>query len=240
MMDYYQPANPYGTPSTLFQSSGQDGIALTLDETNYLHISGSSDGVPFDAASAQPMPLDMWTRLVLVVDNPPGGGTATLKAIGNGQVIIIIHPCICCLLPFNPSTINWTLRAPTLFTAPTNGPGPNGVFFISSLQFHDIALPDEMIAAIGSPDSGRPAGNQTSVGLPPVLSAALLNGTVNITWTGSGYLLQETADLSSGTWQDSEVPFTESSDSSGGVTTTAAAKPGPTAPAKFYRLVFRP
>jgi hypothetical protein len=240
VMDYYEPASSSGTPSTLFQSGGQDGISLTLDETNYLHLSGSSDGAGFDAMSDQPLPVDTWVRLALVVDNPPDGGAVTLKAIGNGQIIIIIHPCICCIVPFNPSTINWANRAPTLFSTPTNAPGANGVFFISSLQFHDIALPDEMIAGLGSPDSGPVAGNETSTGVPPVLSAMVTDGTVNLTWATGAYTLQETTDLGSGVWEDSEVPFTEAAGPTGGSTTSATTKPSPSAPAKFYRLVFRP
>jgi len=240
VMDYYQPDTSLGTPSTLFQSGGPEGIALTLDETNYLHLSGSSDVAPFDAASTNPMPVDTWMRLALVVDNPPDGGTATLKVIGNGQNIIIIQPCICCLAPFNPSTINWILQAPTLFTAPANAPGPNGVFFISSLQFHDIALPDDMIAGIGSPDSGPAAGNQTSAGPPPVLSATIGADSVNMTWTGGAYVLQETTDLESGIWEDSAIPFTESGGTSDVSTTTVATQPIADMPAKFYRLIFRP
>jgi hypothetical protein len=50
--------------------------------------------------------------------------------------------------------------------------------------------------------------------------------------------LQETTDLGNDAWVDSEVEFTESPDTSGNAMTTA--KPAPQAPAKFYRLVFRP
>ena len=240
VMDYYQPDTSYGTPSTLFQSAGPDGITLSLDETNYLHLSGSDGGVPFDGASAQPMPVNTWMRLALVVDSPQDGGTATLKVIGNGQVIIIIHPCICCIIPFNPSTINWNLMAPTLFSAAANADNPNGVFFISSLQFHDIALPDDMLAGIGSPESGPTAGNQTSVGAAPMLSASVAGNGVTLTWGGSAYVLQESTDLSNGQWANAALPFTESTDTSGGTTTSATVEPEPSVTAKFYRLVFRP
>ena len=64
IMDIYEPDTSLGTPSTLFQSiaccvsnlssAGQDGVALTLDASNYLHVSGSSGGVPFDTAAAIP------------------------------------------------------------------------------------------------------------------------------------------------------------------------------------------
>ena len=51
-MDLYEPDTSFGTPSTLFQSisccvsnlgsGGQDGVALTLDAANNLHITGSA------------------------------------------------------------------------------------------------------------------------------------------------------------------------------------------------------
>jgi hypothetical protein len=72
-----------------------------------------------------------------------------------------------------------------------------------------------------------------------VLSATLSNGVVNLTWTGSPYVLQETTDLTSGTWVNSTLSFTESP-VSGGVVTTAVANPGTEGPRKFYRLIFRP
>jgi hypothetical protein len=114
------------------------------------------------------------------------------------------------------------------------------VFYISSLQFHDIALPDDMTAGIGTADSGPAPGNQTSVGQAPAPVAAVVNGEITITWTGNSYSLQETTDLGSGEWDDSAVSFTESSDTSGNVTTTAKPASATDTPAKFYRLVFRP
>lgn len=248
IMDVYEPDTSYGTSSTLFQSiaccvsnlgsGGQDGLALTLDSSNYLHLTGSSGGVPFDSAASQPMAMDAWNRLALVVDNPPGGGTATMSLAINGGTIIIINPCICCIIPYTASTINWNISAPTVLTAPTTATSPNGVFFVSSIQFHDIALTPDMIAGIGSPDQGPAPANQTSVGASPVLTAALVAGNVNLTWSGSPYALQETTDLSSGDWMDSQVPYTETGNTSGNIQTTAIATPS--APSKFYRLVFRP
>src|ERR1039458_7217196 len=73
IMDLYEPDTSLGTPSTLFQSvsccvsnlgsSGQDGVALTLDAANNLHLTGSAAGVPFDVASAAPLPVDAWSRV---------------------------------------------------------------------------------------------------------------------------------------------------------------------------------
>ena len=65
------------------------------------------------------------------------------------------------------------------------------------------------------------------------------NGVVNLTWSGSPYVLQETTDLNSDVWEDSALPFTESQ-VSGDILTTAMANPSTQGPSKFYRLVFRP
>jgi hypothetical protein len=68
----------------------------------------------------------------------------------------------------------------------------------------------------------------------------MVNGAVNISWSGAPYVLQETTDLSSGAWENSELPFTESSGSTGGVVSTAVVTTSTSAPCKFYRLIFRP
>lgn len=250
LMDLFVPDTSLGTPNTLFQSetccisnlssSGQDGVGLTLDESNYVHISGSSGGVPFDSISPQPMAADTWNRLALVVDNSPDGSSITMKAVLNGGTIIIVNPCRCCIIPFTASTLNWAGSAPSVLSAPSNGAGPNGVFFVAGIQFHDIALPDDMLAGIGSPDSGPAAGNETSAGPPPVLTATTGDGgVITLSWSGSPYILQESDDLDSGAWANSTLPFTETQGTAG-IQTTATTKPAPQAPAKFYRLVFRP
>ncbi|MGP8198646.1 MAG: choice-of-anchor tandem repeat GloVer-containing protein [Limisphaerales bacterium] len=250
IMDIYEPDTSLGTPSTLYQSiaccvsnlgsSGQDGVALTLDETNKLHITGSAGGVPFDVASAEPLPVDAWNRVALVVDNPQDGSAVTLGGYINGQNVIHINPCICCIIHFTASTINWGVSPPIVLSTPANAVAPNGEFYVSSIQFHDIALSPEAIAGIGSPDIGPAPANKIWAGPSPVLSATTFNGAVNITWSGSPYELQETTDLSSGVWVNSALPFTEGTDTTGSIVTTAVVTPAPNPPAKFYRLVFSP
>ena len=249
IMDIYEPDTSLGTPSTIYQSiaccvsnlssGGQDGVALTLDASNNLHIAGSASGMPFDAASAGPLPVDVWNRVALVVDNPQDGSTVTLSGFINGLNVIVIQPCICCVVPFAGPAINWTVSPPTLFSTPANAEAPNGEFYVSSIQFHDIALSSEMIAGIGSSDNGPAPANETSAGPPPVIQASSSNGVVNITWTASPYMLQETTDLSSGVWADSALPFTETA-VNGNIVTTAVVTPTPSAPSKFYRLIFSP
>ena len=127
-----------------------------------------------------------------------------------------------------------------MFSVQTNAVAPNGEFYVSSIQFHDIALSSDMIAGIGSPDNGPAPANVTSAGSPPVLSATMSNGAINITWSGSPYVLQETTDLTSGDWIDSTLSFTETGGTTGNIVTTAVVTPAPSAPSKFYRLIFSP
>jgi len=66
-----------------------------------------------------------------------------------------------------------------------------------------------MIAGIGSPDNGPISISQTLASTQPTLTAAASGGTINLSWPGGTYVLQETMDLRSGVWVDSMVPFTE-------------------------------
>ena len=258
IMDIYEPDTSLGTPSTLFQSiaccvsnlgsGGQDGVGLTLDASNYPHLTGTVGGTPFDAAAAMPLSVDAWHRIALAVDAGTGGigGSATLYL--DGETAIAYYPCLCCPLPV---PILWTntsvvtnstqiIGSSTLLSAPTDPLSTNGEFYVSGIQFHAIAMTPQMIAGIGSPANGPAPMNETSVGAPPVLSAALTNGVINITWSGNAYALQETSAPGSGVWADSSVPFTETEGTAGGITTTAQVTPASSGPSKFYRLVFRP
>lgn len=241
IMDLYQPASSAGTPSTLFQSvwccigsSGQDGVALTLDAQNNLHIAGSAAGVPFDVASAVPLPIEAWSRVALVIDDPQDGIGINLFLYLNGQMVASLNLLTPAGLP-----INWNNDAPTLFSRQTNDVSLNGDFYVSSIQFHAIALAPQDIAGMGSPDAGPVPLNEPVVGAQPVLAAAVVNGTISFSWTGDLFVLQETADLTGGDWADSMLPFTESV-VNGDIQTTAVADPSIEGPSKFYRLIFRP
>jgi hypothetical protein len=243
IMDLYQPADSAGTSNTLFQSmacceggglgtNGQDGVGLTIDAQNNLHVTGSAAGVPFDVASAVPLPTDAWNRVALVVDDPQDGFGVNLFLYLNGQPLASLTVPTATGLP-----INWSISPPTLLSRQTNDVSLNGEFYISSIQFHAVALAPEQLAGIGSPDNGSAPANDPSVGPQPMLSAALANGSVSFSWTGNSFVLQETTDLASGDWIDSELPFTESAD---GSTTTTTADPSMEGSSKFYRLIFRP
>ena len=246
IMDLYEPDTSFGTPSTLFESvdccigsSGNDGVTMTLDATNNLHIAGSTAGVPYDYASATPMTVDAWHRVALVVDGPQAAGTGgNLTAYLDGQTAVLAFPCPCCIYYAGPS-INWSTSPPTLLSVQTNAVAVNGEFYVSSIQFHAVALTPQQLAGIGSPDIGPAPANDTSVGPQPVLSATVSNGSVSFSWTGSSYVLQETTSVVSGQWIDSALPFTESQ-VGGSIVTTAVANPVTEGPSKFYRLIFRP
>ncbi|MGD0814113.1 MAG: HYR domain-containing protein [Verrucomicrobiota bacterium] len=245
IMDIYEPDTSLGTPSTLCQSipccvsnlssGGQDGVALTLDVSNNLHITGSAAGVAFDTGPAANLAVDSWNRVALVVDDPQDGVAVNLGFYLNGQQAGSLTVPTPVGLP-----INWSNGPPTLLSVETNAASPNAEFYVSSIQFHDIALSPEAIAGMGSPDNGPPPANKTWLGTSPVLSATMSKGTINITWSGSPYVLQETTDLSSGVWADSTLAFTEGTDTSGDIVTTAVVTPAPSSPSKFYRLVFSP
>ena len=240
ILDLYEPDTSLGTPSTLFQSLscclgfGQDGIAVTLDAQNYLHLTGFAAGAPFDAASAAPLPVDAWDRVALVVNDPQDGVGVSLSLYLNGQPVTNLTVSTPAGLP-----INWSNSPPTLLSVQTNAVSLNAEFYVSSIQFHAVALAPEQVAGIGSPDNGPIPANQTSVGPQPVLSATVSGGIVSLTWTGSPYVLQETTDLASGIWGDCSVSFDESV-VNGAVVTTAVVDPATEGPTKFYRLVFRP
>jgi hypothetical protein len=246
IMDIYQPDTSQGTPSTLFESAGDgSGIGLTLDASNYLDITGTSGGTPFDVPSTTPMTADTWHRIALVVTGPVAGIGGSINGYLDGEPFNTepVYPfnCPCCNLNIN-SGIYYT-NSPVILSGTNGATTGNGEIYVSSLQFHATALPSQIIAALGAPDSGPVAdvSNVTPPPSAPALSATTANGSVNFTWSSGGYVLQETADLTSDEWTDSELPFTETEITGGAsVMTTAVATPTPGAPAMFYRLVFRP
>jgi hypothetical protein len=126
---------------------------------------------------------------------------------------------------------------PTILSRHTNDVSLNGEFYVSSVQFHAVALTPDEIAGIGSPDTGPAPANDPSVGPQPVLSATKSNGSVSFIWAGSPYVLQETTDLTSGNWTDSALSFTERTD---GTLTTVLFNPATEGPSKFYRLIYAP
>jgi hypothetical protein len=246
MMDLYEPDTSLGTPSTLYQSipccvsnlssGGQDGLALTLDAANNLHLAGSAAGVAFDTGPTTNLEVDTWNRVALVVDDPQDGVAVNLSLYLNGQPVGSLTVPTPVGLP-----VNWNNGPPTLLSRQTNDVSANAEFCVASIQFAAAALAPQLIAGLGSPDNGPAPANPTSIAVAtqPVLSAAVSGGMISLSWAGSPYVLQESTDLSSGVWVDSALPFTESQGKSN-ILTTAIAAPATTAPSKFYRLVFRP
>jgi hypothetical protein len=240
ILDLNEPGAGLGTPTTLIRnscclgSSGQDGVELTLDSSNYLHIDGFANGAPFDIASTAPMPVDTWTRLALVVDDPQDGVPfANLALYEDGQSMANVS-----VAAVPGLGIDWNSSAPTLLSRQTND-ALNAEVFVSSAQFHAVALDSQTIASMGSPDAVPTPSNDTSAGDPPPLSVSYASGLVVLSWTGSPYVLQETDDLASDDWSDSATPFTVNQFGPDTIT-TAVANPMGEGPTKFYRLVFRP
>jgi hypothetical protein len=247
MMDIYEPDTSLGTPSTLCQSipccvsnlssGGQDGVALTLDAQNNLHTTGSASGVSFDASSAQPMPVATWNRVALVVDDPQDGVAVNVAVYLNGQPVASVVVPTAVGLP-----VNWSNGAPSLLSVESNATSLNGEIYVSSIQFHSVALKPGAIAGMGSPADGQMLADDPAIVAEPVLSVSSESkGSVSLSWTGNAYVLQETTNLSGGDWVDSPLPFTESEGTGGGgITTTAVVTPGAGTPSKFYRLIFSP
>jgi hypothetical protein len=241
----YAPTNSTGT-NTLFEicdgcnlgSSGQDGVSLRVIEgvgTTQITVSGTVGGAPVNLVG--PGAQVMWNRVALVMNQPDdnASGEATLSLYVNGEYADSITFHGTPHVPVLP--IDYLADIPaTLLSSPE---GTSGEVYASSVQFHATAMTPEMIAGLGSPDNGPIPANDTSVGVQPVLSASTANGLVNLSWTGSTFVLQEATDLTSGLWVDSGLPFDES-EVSGDIVTTAHANPATEGPVKFYRLIYQP
>jgi hypothetical protein len=242
IMDLYEPGTSSGTTSVVFIAvsycyciiggSGQDGVEMTLDASNLLHLTGYAGGVAFDLASPTPLAVDAWNRVAMVIDDPHDGVGVNLSLYNNGQLLGTLNVATTTGLP-----INWSNSVPTILSRHTNDVSLNGEFYVSSVQFHAVALTPDEIAGIGSPDTGPAPANDPSVGPQPVLSATKSNGSVSFIWAGSPYVLQETTDLTSGNWTDSALSFTERTD---GTLTTVLFNPATEGPSKFYRLIYAP
>src|SRR5262249_36787513 len=151
ILDLYQPDTSSGTPTTLFRNSawigtnGQDGVELTLDASNYLHIDGVAAGTPFDIPSVTPVPVDTWPRVALIIDDPQDGPYATLSMYEDGQAQGSIQvPTVYGL------GIDWSISPPALLSRQTNDVNNiNGEVFLSGAQFHAVALDPQTIAGMG-------------------------------------------------------------------------------------------
>ena len=241
ILDLYEPSTSQGTASTLFQSQpGTGGVSLNLDAANFLHIAGMMDGTPFDIPASSPMPLDTWNRVALVVAGSQAGVGGNLSAYLNGLTSVTAFNCPCCTFNLS-SLVAWTNGLPTVFSSVTNNSVTNAEFYVSSIQFHATAMSPQMIASIGSPDAGpAPGGDTSAPAQTPMLSSTWVNGTINLSWSGSSYVLQESTSLTGGMWTDASEPFAEATDNNGNVLTSVGITPEAGVQAKFYRLTFRP
>jgi hypothetical protein len=137
--------------------------------------------------------------------------------------------------------VSWSNSAPILLSVLSDASSLNGELYVSSIQFHSVALEPGMIAGIGSPADGPMLADDPAIGTPPAVSVSNQGtGGVSLSWSGGAYVLQETTDLDSGQWVDSPLPFTESVGPTGNTMTTAVVTPATSGPSKFYRLIFSP
>jgi hypothetical protein len=196
------------------------------------------EGQTFDSVSSFPVPLDAWNRLALVIDDPHDG-PCILSMYLNGQSVGDLIQAIN-VEPVDGLAIQTNCPScpppPTLLSS-TNG--QTAEIYSSGIQFHAAALTSEMIAGLGSPDTGALLADEPSVGVEPMLFVTVSNGIVSLSWTGSPYVLQETTNLSTGDWVESNLPF-DQSELNGEILTVAHADLTVEGPVKFYRLIFAP
>jgi hypothetical protein len=118
--------------------------------------------------------------------------------------------------------------------------GTNGGVYVSSIAFFDYALPSETIASIGGSEIPFSANDPSGGGMSPHLSVTKSGGGVlQFMWMGDSFDIEVATDLSKGDWESAMMPFTQSADVTGTVTTTASISPT-NGPAKFYRLIYEP
>ena len=236
VMDVYSPTNSTGT-NTLFEigSSGQDSLRW-LEATDTLIVSGTVGGVQMIVtAGANP---GRWDRVALVIDQPDdnASGEATLTLYVNGEFAnsLVIHGT-----PHVPTIpIDYLSDVPA--TLLSSQEGTSGEVYASSIQFHATAMTAEMIAGLGSPDNGPLPANDTSVGVQPVLSATMSNGIINLSWTGSAYVLQEAPDLTGSSFTLEAAHNLTEIQVGADIVTTVVINPATDGPAKFYRLIYQP
>jgi len=222
----------WGNMMDLGITPGAAGEVLSLQGT----VGGATFSLVYPPALSRGA-SPAWNRIALVVENTaePGMGDQA-----QGMLTTYLNGKPAGIKSFAApagSLASDLASMVTIMSSPVMGTKRES--FVSSLQFHAVAFTPEMLAGIGSPDNGPLRANDTSVGLCPALSATTSNGVVNLSWTGSAFLLQETSDVRRGAWIDSTLPFDEA-EVNGEITTTAHANPAMEGQEKFYRLTYVP
>jgi hypothetical protein len=217
---------------------------LNIGDAAELSVGGTVGGTPFNLVSSVPLQLDAWNRVAVVMtstgDDTWSPSTIQIYLYVNGKPAGSIR-----LLAVYEADLYWDgVRSDSQVAVFSSPDGTDGELYAASLQFHTVAFTPEMIAVIGSPDDGPIPANDPSGGVITVLedqpsTGYILNDDVNLSWIGSGFVLQETRDLTRGVWMDSKLPFDEA-EVNGEINTTAHANPALEGPAKFYRLIYAP
>lgn len=188
-------------------------------------------GKMVDFSSSVPLNEMAWNRVGLVMSAPlDDDSMAHLRLYLNGQVVGELAGMFD--VPMNG--VDPGAEPGTFF----NTPDGNGAdLFVAGIQFHETALPPELLAGFGDPDSGELVAMDTTV--PPALTtlqAMRVNGKVVASWSEDSTKLQETTDPVSGMWTDSDLPFTQTEDAMG-IHTSVEVDPKVGDPVRYFRLV---
>ena len=236
LMDLLAPPSTNG-PTVLFQlphgSKLQGGgLKLWLTMDHRLRISGvDATGMMVEFSSSVPLKEMAWNRIGLVMSGPQDDGSVPhLRIYLNGQVVAEMAG----MFDVPMTGADPGAESGTLFNT-SDGNGAD--LFLAGIQFHETALPPELLAGLGDPDSGELVAMDTTV--PPLLNtlqAMRVNGKVVASWSEDSTKLQETTDPVSGMWTDSDLPFTQTEDAMS-IHTSVEVDPKAGDPVRYFRLV---
>ena len=117
------------------------------------------------------------------------------------------------------------------------GSEETGDLFVAGIQFHEKALPPEWFLGLGAPNESELGSLQSGPADPtPMLRGSMSGGILKLDWMGETSRLQETSDLASGEWRDSELPFW-SDEGAFGIRTRSEAIPDAANGIRYFRLI---
>ncbi len=232
--DVFVPSNSPTRSLILSIYDRWGNLFVTASPTGTLSLSGLVGNTTINQDYSMALMPNAWNRVALVIEttaSDSGSNAVRSVCLSNLKQLGTAFGTI------SPSGSNTVLTA-TIGTSPNCG--TNGEVYLSGIQFHATAFTPEMIAGLGLPANGPLTANDTAVSTTPMMMSKMSGGMVNFMWSGGAFLLQETTDLSRGTWTESNLPFDEQANVNGKVTTTAHADPTLEGPAKYYRLIYQP
>ena len=217
-----------------------------------LRVDGMLNGVEVHfgagAVSGGDQPLrGAWNRFALVIANeadPMMPARAVLSLYTNGRLVG--------REAYNAGDTGIVLGPDGVVALGSSPDGSEGELYLAGCQFHAVAMTPEVLAGIGSAEDGpMVAGDLAVVDAPPMLrianveggGGAMGGGFVELSWDGSGFVLEESSDLTNANWKESDVPFEESGGGAAGgdvVVTRARLNPAGQGAPRFFRLIGKP